>query len=185
VITQGSLEAGDIGATVKNGIVQLLTEKKAEGWEYVEIPRVSHNYVPYKALYEGLRAAFSDFAVPQDVLAEGLVAIRKHFESLSTSYGYHLDVPDSVYAALVGAQFDSRDPEEILLVTSEWTFVHPHSAVGSYFHGRIQQLLDDPVQARVSFEKALQLEQARTLPDSEWLNPMKNRLGELTEQLSQ
>jgi predicted alpha/beta superfamily hydrolase len=179
VITQGSLEGGSIGSSVKNGIVPLLKEKETRGWEYVEITDVSHNYVPYKALYDGLRAAFPDFAVPQDVLVEGLVAVKRHYESLSASYGHELDVPDSVYAALVGAWFNSHDPEEILPATSEWTAVYPHSAVGWYYHARIHQLLGDPEKARVYFEKALRLEEARMLPDSEWLNPMKNRLEEL------
>lgn len=178
VITQGSLEGGNIGSSVKNGIVPLLEKKKVKGWEYVEIPGVSHNYVPYKALYEGLRAAFPGFAVSQSVLVEGLVAIKKHYESLSASYGYDIDVPDSVYAALVRAWFNSRYPEEILPVTSEWTAVYPHSAVGWFFHGRIYQRLDDPDKARAYFEKALQLEQGRMLPDSEWLNPIRNRLEE-------
>ena len=113
VITQGSLEGGNIGSSVKGGIVPLLEEKKVLGWQYVEIPGVSHNYVPYNALYEGLRAAFPDFAVPRGELVEGLVTIKEHYRELSTSYGHTLDVPNSVYAALVRAWFNSRDPEEI------------------------------------------------------------------------
>ena len=113
MITQGSLEGGNIGSSVKGGIVPLLEEKKVLGWQYVEIPGVSHNYVPYNALYEGLRAAFPDFAVPRGELVEGLVTIKEHYRELSTSYGHTLDVPNSVYAALVRAWFNSRDPEEI------------------------------------------------------------------------
>jgi predicted alpha/beta superfamily hydrolase len=181
VITQGSLEGGDIGSSVKKGIVPLLKRKKAKGWEYVEIPGVSHNYVPYKALYDGLRAAFPDFAVPQDELVEGLAALKRHYRKLSSGYGYELGVPSSAYAALVGAWFGSREPEEVLPVTSEWTAAYPHSAVAWYFHGRLHQRLNDPGKARVYLAKALELEQARTLPDSEWVNPMKRRLEELAE----
>jgi predicted alpha/beta superfamily hydrolase len=181
VITQGSLEGGNIGSSVKNGIVPLLKKKKVKGWQYVEIPGVSHSYVPYKAMYEGLRAAFPNFAVPQGELVEGLASIRKHYRKLSARYGYALDVPNSAYAALVRVWFNSRDPEEILPVTAEWMAVYPHSAVASYFHGRVQQLSNDPNGARVHFEKALELEQARMLPDSEWLNPIRNRLEELAE----
>jgi pimeloyl-ACP methyl ester carboxylesterase len=181
VITQGSLEGGNIGSSVKGGIVPLLDEKKAEGWEYVEIPDVSHNYVPYKALYEGLRAAFPDFAVPQGELVEGLASIKGHYRKLSASYGYEVDVPNSVYAVLVQAWFNSRDPADILPVTAEWTATYPQSAVAWYFHGRIYQLSNNPDKAREYFEKALELEQARMLPDSEWLNPIKGRLKELAE----
>jgi hypothetical protein len=181
VITQGSLEGGDIGSSVKNGLIPLLEKKKAKGWQYVEIPGVSHYYVPYKALYEGLIAAFPDFAVPQDELVEGLSAIKKHYENLSTRYGYVLDVPNGVYAALVQAWFNSHDPDEIVPITAEWTETYPQSAVAWYFHGRAHQRSDDLERARAYVEKAVALEQARILPDSEWLNPMKNRLEELTK----
>ena len=181
VITQGSLEGGDIGNSVKGGIVPLLEKKKATGWEYVEIPGVSHNYVPYKALYEGLRAAFPNFAVPQNELVEGLPAIKEHFRKLSASYGYRLNIPNSVYAALVRAWFNSRDPEDILPITTEWTTTYPQSPLAWYFHGRLYQLSKDPKKARIYLEKALQLEQGRILPDSEWLNPMREHLKELAE----
>jgi len=181
VITQGALEGGDIGNSVKNGIVPLLHKKEAAGWEYVEIPGVSHNYVPYKALYEGLRAVFSDFAVPQDDLTDGLEAIKRHYRKLSASYGYEVNVPNSVYMALVEAQFNSRDPETILPITSEWMTIYPHSAVAWYFHGRLFRMLNNTEKARLYLEKALELEQVRMLPDSEWLNPMKKRLKELGE----
>jgi predicted alpha/beta superfamily hydrolase len=181
VITQGSLEGGDIGSSVKKGIVPLLKKKKATGWVYVEIPGVSHNYVPYKALYEGLSAAFPDFAVSQGELAEGLSAIKRHYERVSADYGYEIAVPDDVYSALVRGWFGSRDPAEILPVTSEWTTAYPQSAVAWYFHGQIHQLSNDLDEARTYLEKALELEQAKALPDSEWLNPMKIVFAELAE----
>jgi predicted alpha/beta superfamily hydrolase len=181
VITQGALEGGSIGSSVKGGIVPLLEEKKAQGWVYVEIPGVSHYYTPYQALYEGLRAAFSDFAVPQNDLAEGLTAVKEHFKTLSADYGYTVGVPDNVYAALVRGWFNSHDPEEILPITEEWTATYPQSAIAWYFHGWIHQFLNQPDEARTYFQKALVLEQARMLPDSELLNPMRERLQEAEE----
>jgi predicted alpha/beta superfamily hydrolase len=180
VITQGALEGGSIGNSVKGGIVPLLREKKAKGWAYVEIPGVSHNYTPYRALYDGLRAAFPAFAVPQDELNEGLAAVKEHYSNLSASYGYTVNVPDDVYAALVGAWLNSHDPEEILPITEEWTATYPRSAIAWYFHGRVHQLSKELDKARSCFEKAVALEQARMMPDSEWLNPMMERLKDLT-----
>jgi predicted alpha/beta superfamily hydrolase len=181
VITQGALEGGDIGNSVKGGIVPLLEEKKAQGWVYVEIPSVSHYYTPYQALYKGLQAAFSDFAVSQNELAEGLAAVKEHYKMLSASYGYTVDVPDGVYTALVRGSFDSHDPGEILPITEEWTATYPHSAIAWYFHGWMHQFLNDPGKAHACFQKALVLEQARMLPDSEWLNPMRERLKGMAE----
>ncbi len=179
VITQGTLEGGDIGNSVKGGIVPLLEEKKVKGWAYVEIPGVSHNYTPYKALYEGLQAAFPGFAVPQSELKEGLDAVKEHYANVSAAYGYTVNVPDDVYAALVQGRLDSHDPEDILPITAEWTATYPRSAVAWYFHGRMHQLLNDLEKARECFQKAVVLEQARILPDSEWLNPMRERIKDV------
>ncbi|UCD05569.1 MAG: alpha/beta hydrolase [candidate division WOR-3 bacterium] len=181
VITQGALEGGDIGNSVKGGIVPLLEEKKMRGWAYVEIPGVSHNYTPYTALYEGLQAAFPDFAVPQDVLEEGLDAVKEHYSNVSAAYGYAVNVPDDVYAVLVQKWRNTHDPEETLPITAEWTATYPRSAIAWYFHGRMHQLLNDLDMARECFQKAVMLEQARILPDSEWLNAMRERIKDVTE----
>jgi hypothetical protein len=42
-------------------------------------------------------------------------------------------------------------------------------------------LSNDTDKARVYIERAVELEQARILPDSEWLNPMKGRFEDLAE----
>jgi predicted alpha/beta superfamily hydrolase len=181
VITQGALEGGGIGSSVKGGIVPLLEEKEAKGWVYVEIPGVSHNYTPYQALYDGLQAAFPGFAVPQNELNEGLAAVKRHYANVSADYGYTVNVPDDVYAALVRGWFNSHDPGEILPITSEWTDTYPRSAVAWYFHGWMHRLSNDLDTARACFQKAVALEQARTLPDSEWLNPMRERLEDVAK----
>ena len=181
VITQGALEGGDIGNSVKAGIVPLLEEKKVKGWQYVEIPGVSHDYTPYNALYEGLQAAFPGFAVPQNELNQGLDAVKEHYTNVSATYGYAVNVPDDVYAALVRGWLDSHGPEEILPITTEWTATYPRSAIAWYFHGRMHQLSNDLDKARKYFQKAVALEQARKLPDSEWLNAMRERLKDVAK----
>jgi predicted alpha/beta superfamily hydrolase len=179
VITQGALEGGDIGNSVRSGIVPLLEEKKAKGWVYVEIPDVSHDYTPYKALYEGLQAAFPGFAVQQNELNAGLTEVKEHYANLSARYGYTVNVPDDVYALLVHGWFNSHNPGEILPITAEWTVTYPRSAIAWHFHGRMHQLLNDLDKARPCFQKAMELEQERILPDSEWLNTLKERLKDL------
>jgi len=183
VITQGKLEErGDIGRSVKSGIVALLEKKKAQGWAYVEIPGVCHNDTPYQALYGGLQAAFPGFAVPTDDLKKGLAAVKEHYAKLSAAYGYAVNVPDDVYRALVQGWYDSHTPAEILPVTTEWTNAYPWSAIAWYYRGQMHRRSNDLGKARECFEKAVALEQARVLPDSEWLNPMRERLAKTTGQ---
>jgi hypothetical protein len=86
-----------------------------------------------------------------------------------------------VYAALVRGWLNSHDPEEILPITAEWTNTYPWSAIAWYFHGQMHQLLNDADKARACFQKAVELEQARMLPDSEWLNPMRERLKDMAK----
>ena len=181
VITQGALEGGDIGISVSSGIVPLLQEKNVKGWVYVEIPNVSHEYTPYKALNDGLQAAFPGFAVPQNKLQEGLDAVKEHYSNVSAAYGYTVDVPDNVYVALVRGLLNSRDAEDILPITAEWTGAYPQSAIAWYFHGRMHQLSNDLDKARECFQKAVVLERSRILPDSEWLNAMRERIKDVTK----
>jgi hypothetical protein len=100
---------------------------------------------------------------------------------VSAGYGYTVNVPDDVYAALVRGWFNSHDPGEILPITAEWTATYPRSACAWYFHGRMHQLSNDLDKARACFQKAVALEQTRILPDSEWLNPMKERLKDVAQ----
>lgn len=117
----------------------------------------------------------------QNDLNKGLAAVKKHYATVSSDYGCTINVPNDVYAALVRGWFNSHDPIEILPITKEWTDTYPWSAIAWYFHGRMYQLSNDLEKARECFEKAVTIEKARILPDSEWLNPMKERLKDVTK----
>ena len=119
--------------------------------------------------------------MPQEKLKEGLDAIKQHYANVSAAYGYTVNVPDNVYAALVRGRSDSQGPKEILPITAEWTATYPWSAIAWYLHGRMHQLLNDLDKARECFQKAVELEEARILPDSEWLNAMRERLKDVAK----
>jgi hypothetical protein len=98
---------------------------------------------------------------------------------VSAAYGYAVNIPDDVYALVVQVWRNTHDPEETLPITAEWTAAYPHSAIAWNFHGRMHQLLNNLNKARECFQKAVELEQERMLPDSEWLNPMRERLKDM------
>ena len=62
VITLGSLEGGDMDGSVRKLFAPLLMNQGPSNLTFTlrEIPDEGHGYVPYKAYYDGLPAAFAD-----------------------------------------------------------------------------------------------------------------------------
>ena len=138
-----------------------------------EIPHEGHGYVPYKAYYDGLSAAFADWVVPAEVLRQGLEAVEGFFEELAERYGYPVDVPLSVYRLL---SVTLPDIDQALEVARIAVREYPYSSVAHVALGRLQQMAGDRDAARESLSKALELELQRPVPQSENLRAIRARL---------
>ena len=181
VLTLGALEGGDMNGAVRRNFVPLLTSqhRKALDFTFVEIPGENHNYVPYKAYYEGLTSLNGDWIVPGDVLRDGLAAVSGFFEKLSEQWGYRVAIPVSVYRTLSVTLPDTRSA----LAAAEAGVEHyPHSSVAHLFLGRLQQMNGGTAAAVASLERALQLQLERPVPQSEWLRAIRGRLQSLQVQ---
>ncbi len=178
VVTLGSLEGGDMDGSVRKNFVPLLTYQGPSdlAFTFVEIPDVGHGYVPYKAYYDGLMAAYADWIVPGVVLQRGLVAVEDFFENLADRYGHPVDVPLSVYR-LLSTTLPDIDPalEAAHLAVRKY----PRSSVARIALGRLQQMAGDEVGARETLTKALELELERPVPQSENLRGIRARLRAL------
>jgi predicted alpha/beta superfamily hydrolase len=178
VITLGALEGGDMDGAVRRNFVPLLARQRQPvlDFAFVEIPGENHGHAPYKAYFDGLRALYSDWLVPSEVLQEGLAAVDGFFEDLSSRYGWPVDVPLSVYRTL-SVTLPAIEPalEVVRLAVDRY----PHTAVAYLSLGRLQQIQGDTSAAVASLEQALQLELARPVPQSELLRAIKGRLQRL------
>lgn len=178
VITLGALEGGDMDGSVRKLFAPLLMKRGPSNlaFTYSEIPDEGHGYVPYKAYYDGLSAAFADWMVPPEVLQGGLAAVKTFFENLADRYGHAVDVPLGVYRQLSGMLPDIEPALEVAhLAVREY----PHSSAAHADLARLQLMAGDTDDARVSLCEALKLELERPIPQSENLRALRDRLREL------
>jgi predicted alpha/beta superfamily hydrolase len=180
VITLGTLEGGDMDGAVRKQFAPLLTGQGPPNlaFTYREIPDEGHGYVPYKAYYDGLSAAFADWIVPREVVQEGLEAVQRFFADLANRYGHPVDVPLSVYRLL---SVTLPDYDQALEAAQIATREYPHSAAAHLALGRLQQMAGDTDAARASLRKALELELARPIPQSENLKAIGARLRQIED----
>jgi predicted alpha/beta superfamily hydrolase len=178
VITLGTLEGGDMDGAVRRDFIPLLARARrpAPDFTFVEIPNENHGHVPYKAYFDGLSRLYSDWLVPSDVLRGGLASVRGFFDGLSERWGYPVSVPLSVYASLSATVPDFASALE---VARRAVAEYSHSSVAYLSLGRLQQIAADTAAAVASLERALRLELARPVPQSERLRAIRGRLGRL------
>ncbi|MBU0692033.1 tetratricopeptide repeat protein [bacterium] len=185
IITQGSLEGGDINASVRKGLVALLRDYSITGWDFIEIPNEGHSFVPYKALYEALPQLFSDWILPADSVAAGSDAVKAHYATLSQKYGYEVDLPEAAYFAQVTNLLGNKSYADAEVLSREWTEAFTGSAKAHYYLGRCLESQNRLEEALSYFSKACELEDSRILPDAEWNLPYKASLEQLKTKLEQ
>ncbi len=178
VTTLGALEGGDMDGSVRKLFAPLLMNQGQANLDFrlVEIAGANHGYAPYKAYYDGLAAAFADWAVPSEVLQRGIPAVERFFSDLAVRYGRPVDVPLSVYRLL---SVTLPDIEQALEAAHLAARHYPHSSVAWMALGRLQLMARDRGAARASLQRALELELERPIPQSENLRVIRARLEAL------
>ncbi len=179
-ITLGATERGDMDGSVRKLFAPLLRDAAIPSLAFTfrEIPDEGHAYVPYKAYYDGLSAAFADWRVPADILQQGLAAVERFFEDYADRHGHPVDVPLSVYRLL---SVTLPDIEQALPVAREAVRKYPYASVAHFALGRLQQVAGDADAARESLSRALELELERPIPQSENLKAIRARLQALED----
>jgi predicted alpha/beta superfamily hydrolase len=185
VVTVGSQEGGNIGRTVRDGFIPDMKKKPATGkaLRAVEIPDEGHNYVPYKAIYEGLKSVYSDWMMPGEVLQGGLEAIQSFYKNLSEKYGYRIDIPESAYFNLANYVYNQVSTEEAVKISKLYVDAYPESSFAHYRLGRFYHLMGDLESAIKFYRKAIALEMEAPDPDSERLVTYKINLKNAEKKL--
>jgi predicted alpha/beta superfamily hydrolase len=175
VVTLGSLEGGAMDQSVRKGFAPLLMSRPQLKltFTFIEIPNEAHSYVPYKAYYDGLVAAFADWRVPSEVLTEGLATVEKYYNDLADRYGCPVDVPLSVYLQL---STTLQDIEPALEAARRAVEEYPYSSLAHAALGRLQAMAGDNAAAVKSLNKALEIELARPVVQSENIKAVMGRL---------
>lgn len=97
-------------------------------FQYVKMVDENHGTIPYISLFSGLRFVFSDWALPQAKLQEGLEAIDEHYKYVSSKYGYKVKTPELVINALGYRYLQGEKVEKAISVFEENVKRYPGSA---------------------------------------------------------
>ncbi len=187
IVTVGSQEGGNIGRSVRDGFIASMENKLAKGKPFraLEISDEGHNYVPYKAIYEGLKSAYSDWTMPAEVLQHGMEAIKTFYKNLSEKYGYPIDVPESAYFNLANYVYNQVSTEAALKISKLYVEAYPDSSFANYRLGRFYHLMGEAELAIRCYRKAIDLEMDIPNPDSERLVTYRINLENAEQKLKQ
>ena len=168
-VTVGSLEGGDIGRSVRNGFIPLMTDQygSKDFFKTIEIPNEDHNYGPYKALYEGLKLIYSDWQIPDSLFVGGINSIKAFYKDLSEKYGYAINIPESAYSGLVNYIYNQISTEAAVETAKLYVRAYPKSSYAYYRLGLFGYLSGKLEMAKDNLKKALDLENKAPNPDSE------------------
>jgi predicted alpha/beta superfamily hydrolase len=185
VVTLGAAEGSGMKGAVYDSFVSLFEQRSSDDYSvtYVEIPDEGHRYVPYKALFDGMRALYSDWVLPGQVLEGGLDAVVGFYAELSERWGYDVEVPESAYHRLVRALNGQGDQAGALEIARLAVERYPQSSWAHYRLGALLQRMGELRSAWESCTKALRLERGYPDPDSERLLAIQLRLQDLEREL--
>jgi tetratricopeptide (TPR) repeat protein len=181
VITIGTDEEGGLCYEAVQELARRWREAPPPGlaWELVEIPGEDHNHGPYKAYFDGVRALFADWFFPEAAFEQGLEALEEHYRGLSQRRGYPNPIPDHLYDALAMTYLSEGRGEDAIAVVERRCEDDPDSALMRYQLGEICRQAGRPERAREAYERALELEQHSSAPDSVFLRWLGGRLEDL------
>jgi predicted alpha/beta superfamily hydrolase len=185
VVTLGNLEkGGSMEQSVTNGLVPLLKNNPAgkANFQYLEIENENHFSTPYKAFYEGLRSIYSNWVLPEKLAAKGPESIKTFYRDLSGFYGYPVEMPQTAYSRIAFALHDQGKIKAAMETAAVCQQRYPESSYPIYLEGRLHQRQNNLVLAGKCFRKAIDFENARTIPDSESLGTYKMRIRQISRE---
>jgi predicted alpha/beta superfamily hydrolase len=181
IVTIGSEEGGDMGRSVRDGFIPLLTNhsKEISTFKAVEIPLEDHTFGPYRALYEGMRALYSDDIIPQEIIDKGLDAVNSFYENLSKKYGYEVLIPESAYSQVASSMYRQGKESQALEAAKTYVQEYPESSYAHYYVGT-RYLKAQLIGLAVEYiGKALEIELNQFIPDSEKIFAYNLRMQEI------
>ncbi len=169
VVTLGMLEGGDMDRSVRHGFVPLFESRQLTAGVFtaIEIADREHYYSPYEAFFDGLRALFVDWALPQERLEGGLESIKDFYQKLSAKAGYTIKIPESAYQALIGSLISKDNNPAALEIAQLLVKSYPQSSRAYRTLGVMLMRTGDNDGARARFEQAIAVEKQLNEPDSE------------------
>lgn len=186
VMTIGTEEEGGWTHTAVTKFAAQLQAKPIDGLDLtvIEIDGAGHNQSLPLAYYRAIRALYSDWMAPNEVIEAGRGRIDRYYHKLSDQYGYAVPVPEQALANLGIGNLQAERMEEARLAFEEVTRLYAESSYGHYLLGRVWHKSGDPAAAREEYLRAIQIESNQRPPDGLDLRYYRSRLAEVESQIN-
>ena len=181
VMTIGTEEQGGWTHTAVTKFAKQLDDRPVDGLDvtFIEIDGAGHNQSLPLAYYRAIRALYSDWLAPDEMIEAGKGRIDQYYKELSNRYGYAVPIPEPVLQSLGIAHLQAERLDEARAVFEEVTRLYPESSFGHYLLGRTWQKSGDPGPARDEYLRAIQIESSQLPPDGLDLRYFRSRLAEV------
>jgi len=97
-------------------------------WKYVKMEDEDHGSVPHKTIYDGLEFIFSNWRITNEQLADGIVAIDKHYANLRKRFGYEIKIPEFLLNQLGYQYLNQNLTKDAITIFLRNIENHPNSA---------------------------------------------------------
>jgi predicted alpha/beta superfamily hydrolase len=161
--------------------LRILRRHPKEGleWEYHYWPEEDHTATPYRSLYSGLRAIFSEWnKIPDDIAWSGLEAIKKHEAALNQKFGYDIGVsPGAIRMA--GQVNQNAGRFDMAVAIYEYAIEkNPDDAFAYVTLGRAYEIAGRFHSARDAFDRGYQIAISTDHPQAKWVKGFLDRIEE-------
>ena len=152
--------------------IEILREKPVPGldWEYHNWPEEDHTSTPYRSIYTGLRALYSDWSrIPEEVIAKGLTGIKRHEITLNEQFGYDIGV-SGVALRLAAQTLQKQSEHKAAIEIYEYaTEREPDNAFAFVSLGRALEADGQLERARDAYESAYRIGESTSHPQIKWI----------------
>lgn len=161
---------------------------KEFAWEYDFIENQVHMTTPYLTMYKGFTAVFSDFQEPTYAnYADyenrgGMNGLQTYYTKRAAKYQTLARIPESAINSLAYVLLDDNQSKTAIRLFKENTQNFPQSALAYNSLGDAYESLNDPKKALKAYQKAVDLAQRQSSPNT---NFFKRRLKRVQKKLEE
>jgi predicted alpha/beta superfamily hydrolase len=181
VMTIGAEEEGGWNHNGWKNLGERLEQVPVEGLDVtlIEIEGAGHNQSLPLAYYRAIRAFYSDWLAPDEVIEAGRERIDQYYEALSVQYGYVVPIPESVLTNLGIGHLRADRFDDAQVAFEEIIGLYPESSYAHFLLGRVWQKRGATEAARDEYLRAIQIEMAQRPPDGLDLRYFRSSLAEV------
>ncbi len=124
-------------------------------FQYEYMKDEDHGSIPHLSMYNGLKAIYHGWKIPDGMYKDGLASIDNHYKSLSDQFGYEIKTPEYVINLLGYQYLGNKKFEEAIEVFKENVQRYPGSANVYDSLGEAYEKSSQYAEAEKNYDKAV------------------------------